>query len=582
MRFAFLMFLSAFVANDFCSSIHAEPPQVQRLLPDTTVAFLRVEPIETLMAHPVFKTVRGSDAFKTVWRTPNVMKVRGGITLLEFALGDKVETLVGKLSAEGVYLAVDKKTQGVIALACTESSEWADEYVKKLVKLARTDAQNKKQPDPVKEAEYRGIQGYEFQNVVFGTLGSVVIVTNKSELAKDVIDRHLDSTNDSLENTALFRKTFGTENQASSKEAGQAVASGFVDLDTLRDAGVANDLLGKKQKDFGAELLIGGVLATLQHTSFATGDIRFNENGIGIEFATPHESAWTLANHSFFVGPDGHGVAPLESGHPNLLVSAQAYRNLAEMWLRAGDLFDEKVNDQLAQADSTLTTLFSGKDFGTDILGAIEPQIQFVAAEQSFENGNTPAIQLPGFALIAKLKDAGMKKELKRTFQSFIGFLNVAGAMEGQPQLDLDSETIDGLQMYSGTYLRDEDRKYENGLPIQFNFSPTLAFEGDTVFISSTSSLAKDLAAAKTSAQEPNRENTIVTLNVAPIRKALEQNRQQLISQNMLEKGHTKTEAENEIDVLMNALALLKAARLSLQFDELAKLKLDVQFNSTR
>ncbi len=67
-----------------------------------------------------------------------------------------------------------------------------------------------------------------------------------------------------------------------------------------------------------------------------------------------------------------------------------------------------------------------------------------------------------------------MRRELKRTFQSLIGFLNIVGAMEGQPQLELMSETKSerDSQFYWAEYLLDTDKKYDNGLPIQFNFQP--------------------------------------------------------------------------------------------------------------
>ena len=45
------------------------------------------------------------------------------------------------------------------------------------------------------------------------------------------------------------------------------------------------------------------------------------------------------------------------------IVSLSSYRDVSAMWLRAGDLFNEQTNEELAKADSGLTTLFSGKDF---------------------------------------------------------------------------------------------------------------------------------------------------------------------------------------------------------------------------
>ncbi|HUP82012.1 MAG TPA: hypothetical protein VM260_25900, partial [Pirellula sp.] len=173
----------------------------------------------------------------------------------------------------------------------------------------------------------------------------------------------------------------------------------------------------------------------------------------------------------------------------------------------------------------------------------------------------------------------------KRTFQSFIGFLNVTGAMTGKPQLDLDYESIDGKQIYTATYIRDGDKQYENGLPIQFNFSPTLAFDGDLVFIASTSALVKQVSASSTKQMEAEampKNNTVLKADFTSIRAALEANRGQLVSRNMLEKGHSKQEAEKEMDILFSLLSLLKTGDAAIRFDEYLHLQFDLDINSDR
>ncbi len=588
--FAFAAFLAPFDAVAV-----EEEVQPQKLLPGTTIAYLHVEPMARLIEHPLFNTVKSSDAFKRIWRSPEVMKMRGGITLFEFALGDKLESLVKNLTVGGVCFAVDKETQGAVVLASTESSEWAEEYLNKLVALARSDAKGKSLPDPIKEASYRGVRGYEFQNAIVARIGLVLMVTNKKELAKSIIDRHVDAMQDSLLGNPLYVASVSAEAGVASSEPKMSMASGFIDLDAMRSAGVAKELLDNRQQDFGAELILGGLLVTLQNAGSAQGTLHLGEQGVQLALSVPFDSAWTQAKHSFFVGKDAKGSAPAAPKVAGLLASVSAYRDLSELWNRAGDLFDEKVNDQLAQADNTLTTLFSGKDFGTDILGAIEPQVQIVAMEQEFSEGAVPAIQLPSFGLIATLKDPEMRRELKRTFQSFIGFLNVAGAMEGQPQLDLDSEMVDGLQIYTASYLQESDRKYENGLPIQFNFAPTLGFDGNQVYVSSTAALVKKIVAAKGAVVKNDPASSVVATNALPagnattntfakmdvslLSKVLELNRKQLVSQNMMEKGHSKEEAEKEIDVLMSVLKLVSNASLSLEFGDSACLRFGLQVN---
>ena len=123
------------------------------------------------------------------------------------------------------------------------------------------------------------------------------------------------------------------------------------------------------------------------------------------------------------------------------------------MWLRAGDLFNEQMNDELAKADSGLTTLFGGKDFGEDILGGSR-KFRSSSPSNSLPRDSRPAIKLPAFGLVADLKDpAKMQPELRRTFQSVVGFLNIVGAMNGQPQLDLDMEKTDAAQFVTSSYI---------------------------------------------------------------------------------------------------------------------------------
>jgi hypothetical protein len=111
-----------------------------------------------------------------------------------------------------------------------------------------------------------------------------------------------------------------------------------------------------------------------------------------------------------------------------------------------------------------------------------------VVARLTFDDDQAkPAITLPAFALVARLRDPElMQRELKRIFQSLVGFFNIVGAMNGQPQLDLGSDSEGGHPFFTATVVRDVDRHQNGNLPVAFNFSPTLAFVGDTVIVSST------------------------------------------------------------------------------------------------
>jgi hypothetical protein len=569
-------------------------------LPKSTIAYLELNPAETFLDHPIRKQIRKSAAFRTIWSHPNLTQARVGLTAIEFALGEKVDSILKKVNHGGLYVAFDAETQGIVLLARTESEEWLVEYLQKLKDLARSDAKSKNQPNPIEEKTYRDIQGSKFQEAILAPIGPWLMLTNKPDLAKGTIDRYLDPSPDNLAENEAFQKfkqgANKTNDNASSPtddNASQPIGRLFVDLNTLRTAGVAKELLSPNRKDFGAELLLGGLLASLQKSMSASAEIAMTPSGLSLTAQLPIEPESLQESHTFFVGPDHNGLAPTVVNVPGAVATVGAYRDISQLWLNAGDLFDQAVNDQLAQADSTLTTLFSGKDFAEDILGVVEPQLQLVVAKQTaIDSELAPSIRLPAFAIVGQLKDAGkMRRELKRTFQSLIGFLNIVGAMEGQPQLELMSDTKaeQDSQFYWAEYLLDADKEYDNGLPIQFNFQPCIAFSGDQVAVASTVGIAKQIFSPNSDKTEStltklDNANTTMVLDVQSIASLLFENRETLITNNVLEKGHSRQKAEEEVDLLFVVLGMFKELRASLSFQEATELsiELDIQPEAKR
>jgi hypothetical protein len=548
---------------------------VEEVLPESTILYGKFEPT-LLLDHPLRNTIQESSVFQVMWDSPQFKELKRGIAFAELAMGAKLERVLRYLSVEGIHVAYDRQTKAAVLLTKAKSDRWLKDYLSRLVSLARSDAQSKKQPDPIREASYRDVDGFEINRVVVAQIQDYLMITNKSDLAKSIIDRSLDPIERSLKDCRFYKESLSS--LAAPDAELQNVAFLAVDLQAVRNAGLAKNLFRNTPKDFGTELLLGGVLAVLNKAPFAAGALGLSGDKVQARFSVPNDPEWFRETREFYVGPESSGRAAKLFSMPNPLAQITTYRNLSELWLRAGDLFDQRVNDQLAQADNTLTTLFSGKDFGTDILGALEPQLQLVAAQQSFAHDRAPAIRLPSFGLVGTLKaPTVMQRELKRTFQSFVGFLNVAGAMEGRPQLDLDSETTAVAKIYWAEYVVDVDRKYEDGLPVEFNFSPAIAFRGNRIFLASSVELARKwVNSADDAAIENSTSNTAIEVDMAALQKVLQDNRLQLISQNMLEKGHSTKEAEQEVDTLLRILQLTDRVSATLAFDEQAVLEIEL------
>ncbi|XZE17956.1 hypothetical protein SH449x_003237 [Pirellulaceae bacterium SH449] len=594
-RFGICIFLVAWMSFQQVASAQNEPGAAD-WLPKSTIAYVEICPAEAFLEHPIRKQIQRSTAFRKIWFHPNLTQVRVGLTAAEFAIGSKLESILKSVNHGGLVLAFDQETGGAVLLAKTEGETWLVDYLQKLKDLASSDAKSKKQPNPIEEKDYRDISATKFQEAIIAPLGPWLMVTNKPELAKGTIDRFLDRSPDSFSASESFQRLVqrglatSAENllQVTSSTGGKfdlPVGRMFVDLDALRTAGVAKELLSPNRKDFGAELLLGGLLAALQSSSAANVDLAMTGSGFSLNAQLASTPESLQESHAFFIGVDGSGSAPELLRVSDTVANIGAYRDISELWLRAGDLFDQTVNDQLAQADSTLTTLFSGKDFAEDILGAIEPQLQIVVAKTTRNDAQpVPAIRLPAFAIVGQLKDATkMRRELKRTFQSLIGFLNIVGAMDGQPQLELMSDgggSADS-QFFWAEYLMDADKKYDNGLPIQFNFTPCIAFAGERVAISSTVELAKQIFASddadvQTSSPTTDTSNTNLVIDVPSIASLLLENRETLITNNILEKGHSRQDAEEEVELLFTVLSLAKELRAALRFRDGTELSIEL------
>ena len=102
---------------------------------------------------------------------------------------------------------------------------------------------------------------------------------------------------------------------------------------------------------------------------------------------------------------------------------------------------------------------------------------------------------------------------------------------------------------------------------------------GDRFVVASTDKLVRELASqAEVVAADPQTPNTVVVTNFSVLKEILDDNRGQLVAQNMLKEGHSKQEAEQQIDILLTILGFFNDANLQLNVaDEALQLKLELR-----
>ncbi len=550
------------------------------LLPPSTTIYAEIpQPaalLELLEQHPLRPQLEQLQGIRASYETKPFLQFKAAVALLEAQLGQTWPTVLKTVSAGGMAIGVDSSTQAVAVLIKASDEQAAPRLLEAVIGLARAAAKHDGNADPVKSGEYRGLTAYQVDKARVVTMGRWLLVTNQAESGKAILDAYLDKPTETLASQTNFQA-------ARSQHGNAATAWGYVNVEAIRSGGPARELFSGKTENPLAELLVGGMLDTLRHTPYVTASLTLDKQQTRLELAMPHQSEWTTEAREYYFGPAGQGRAAAPLPVENALLSLSTYRDLSTMWLRAGDLFQDKMAEEFTKIDSNLSTLFSGKDFGEEILGEVHPEMQLVVARQAFQDADPqPAMKLPAFAAIFRLKDAEtIGPDFRRTYQNLIGFLNIIGAMNGQPQLDLEMEKGEAFQLVTATYLR-EPNASPGGLKIHYNFSPSVAFVGEHFIVSSTSALARELVGSVDQGTgQATQLNSTIKLNVSGVSDILHDNRAQLVAQNMLSEGRSKEEAELAIGDLLKLVALARSSAIDLATtDNALRLSWEIQFAS--
>lgn len=412
------------------ANIHAEsPPKADcsfaELLPGSIVASADVPSLggllRTVLNHPLRSKIEALPAYEKFMQSGAPGQLQTGLLAFEGSMGKPWQEALTTLTDRGLTVALDATDGGVAVLVRSSDEELLERFRGFVLAIRQM------RGAPAKQGEYRGfVADMVSEDLKMVRMDDWMLITNRSELGKSIIDQYLDRDGESL---ASKKNYLAARQHLDATDTKLRAVAAFVDIETIRDAGIAKDVFNEKIDNIAGEIVLGGVLANLRQTPFVSSQLNVSDAGMSLRIDTPHQREWEAPREYFFGEPE-LAIAPPLLDVPNRLFAISTHRDLSQMWLRSGDLVSDRAVDQLAVADTTLTTFFSGRDFGEDILGALASDVQIVGTEQDFTDVlPQPAIKLPAFALQFRMKSPEQTQpELRRVFQSFIGFLNVTGA----------------------------------------------------------------------------------------------------------------------------------------------------------
>jgi hypothetical protein len=408
-------------------------------------------------------------------------------------------------------------------------------------------------------------------------VGDLLIVSNKMETVHAAIDRWKDPAARSLADAADYQQA------RAAVDAEDQTAWALARLDAVRTLPPAQQFLEAGRGNPVIEFAIGGIIETLKTAPFAAAGVHVDRLGGAMKVHVPRDAAQLAASRAWYFAPSGGQAGPPLAARGRI-GALSTYRDLGAMWNAREELFNEQVVAGLAQADSGLGLFFTGRDFGPEVLGQVNPRLNVVVAEQRFADGAPqPAIKLPAFAVVFELKDpADLSIPLLIAYQKTVGLANIVGGQQGQPQLLLATEDVNGVRISTATYIVEKETPLKDA-PIHFNFSPSCATVGDRFVLGSTTTLVRDLVERlqqpASAAETPL--NTDFQVDLRMLTDALDANREWFISNNMLTNGRTREQAVTQIDALYQLLRALNQGSLRLA-DTPTALELTVSLGDSR
>ena len=588
------------------------------LLPASTLFYAEIaEPkklIGLVLDNPAVARVTDSPQYRAALDAPQYKEFMAALGAVEQRAGVKWRPALEAITGGGVVIAIEPSTQGGLLMVRSADVKTTAAVRDALMGLARDDAKAKGKPDPVSQETYRELTTYRSAENTLLEMGPWLVSTNKPALATIVADAYLDGPADGASLAESEEFVAARALIAGTKDANPATpkpsAWGFVRLPPLRLLALNQPWMkpGAKSDNPGAELILGGLVGVVQKAPYAAMSLDASTDGLRLRVAAPHDPSWVPEERRFYFAPAaerGGAAPPLRP--KGTVLSLTTYRDVAAMWQHGPDLFTEGVAAEMAKADSGLSTFLGGKSFGTDVLGALKPQAQFIVAAQDYKAAGVPepGIKIPAFASVFRLKPeeakaAGLRRHLRVAFQSIVALGNLDGAAKNRPMLEMQTEKRGDAEIHYAVYEQADAAAAETdvqakpaGEPaaaeapkdaadakaaavpapaadIHYNFSPALVISPDYLMFCSTKQIAQDLADLIQAEKQAGKsaatieENTNIGIDAPAVAKLIRDNREQLIAQNMLEKGHDRPAAEREIDFLVAAVEYLRSARLKL------------------
>jgi hypothetical protein len=577
----------------------SKEPEVQNLstlLPSDTPIYLRInEPAKLFLdefRNPVFlNALKNIPQIGGQLENPQIDQVKMVLGLLSSTEDLSWSEMVRELLAGPAEIALSPYPQKLVMTVKPKDAARLGRLHAKLLEFIQQDAQTKGNPDPVKKFKHGEIDCFSLAPTeAHAIYGGRFVLASSEKILGDALD--VLSGAKKLPSTLDKEPRFLDAVKSATPDSRQAF--GFARMDLIRKSNPGTYTVADDYNPLLA-LLFGGWVEAYRQADWLGMAIDWKANKPALEAFLPISAEVAKGElRKAFTPPKGtYAAKPLSV--PNQLGTLSLWRDLGKVWNIRENVVTGPALQGLNGLDNGIGQFFGGRDFGTGVLGSLKPDWRVVVAEQDPKTMiPKPDLVLPAFAISVgyDTKDEDFRQRWIIAFQSLIGVLNVVGGQEKAPVLVQNQEDFEGAKIYSAKYLPPvkpanakpgDSKTDEEGIHIRHNFRPTLVLAGDHLIISSTTEMARDVVkaikVADTGSDAPPQAMS-VDLNGKRIAGMVEVNRERLVMQNMVEKGHGKAAAQSEIGAIEGMIRGLNHAVITAEDTENQfRLKLSLDLN---
>lgn len=526
-------------------------------IPDAAIAVLEIG-----HADPILDLLLDPELAKGFRQAPGLLgpaKWRQNIGLWMFRqhferkFGADWKTLVRRLVHGGVTLAVGPNNI-FVAIAKGDDADFVQKLHDELLAVSGRGARDN--PNKITETRHGDVPvwtlngGETYHAVVDGHL----ILSNKLPAMQAVLDLRAASGGRSIAEQAGF--------QSAKKAAGtRAAAALYVSPLLMANLPMAKGPQRLEDNPLASLLLVAYAGAfrgdgwTALELDCGGGQLGLRLSGTGEpERKGPRAFAWPT-------GDDG-ALPNLEV--PRQLANLSVYRDLRDFYANKDALFPERTS-QLIFFENMMGIFFSGRDIAEDVMGAVNPHVRLVVAEQAYDPAiGTPSTQIPAIALVFRMRDPerfGIIAE--EAWQKMLGLVNFTRGQKAQPGLIIDRLEHAGVRYSCASFSHAEEKDRKN-LDVRFNFRPSVIHHRDYLIFSTTDGLANDLidALEKPAPRPVAGINSLLEIDGSRLAALVEANRESMIRDNMVKKGQTRDQAEKGVAAIPAIARALGTATL--------------------